>query len=102
MAHIVLEFDIECFREPSKIYRFTINNIPDDHVTGLSKGDEIGFDLVESNEFFYVKVSRKVYLVGHQQPIYVICIPHNFSNEQEAKKMLDKFKIQFADDLAID
>jgi len=106
MANIVLEFGVERVAGTShrrdKICRFTISNYPDEYIVGLSAGDEIGFDLVESKEFFYVSVSRKVYLSGRAQPIYVICVPHNFSSPEYATEILDKFKLQFKDDLVVD
>ena len=98
MANLVLEFDVN--RE--KVCRFIICNHPDEYVAGLSSGDEIGFDLVESKEFFYATISRKVYLVGKSHPIYVICIPHCFNNLEELSGMLEKFKAQFKGDLAVD
>ena len=98
MANLVLEFDVN--RE--KVYKFTIRNHPDEHIIGLSAGDEIGFDLVESKEFFYVTISRKVYLVGQSQPIYVICVPHNFNKMEELDEMMGKFSAQFADDMIVD
>jgi hypothetical protein len=102
MANVVIEFDVKQNDRDLKACRFTIRDIPDEHVLGLAHGDEIGFDLIESKEFFYVNVSRKVYLVGHQQPIFVICIPYCFNSREELDTMLDKFKQQFADTLAID
>jgi hypothetical protein len=97
MINIVLEFDAA----DKKIFRFTIRS-EEDWISHLSSGDEIGFDLVESKEFFYVTISRRVYLVGHTEPIYVICVPTKFKTVNEAEKFFDKFKKQFGNDLSID
>jgi len=98
MVNVVLEFDSQ---NKDKLCRFTIKNRPDSYLW-LSKGDEIGFDLVESKEFFYVEVARKAYLDGKNNPIYIICLPCYFLNLDKATEALEKFKLQFGDDISID
>jgi hypothetical protein len=98
MVNVVIEFDSQT---KQKLCRFTIKNRPDDYVW-LNKGDEIGFDLVESKEFFYVEVIRKVYLDGKKNPIYIICLPCYFPSLDEVTEALEKFKLQFGDDVSID
>jgi hypothetical protein len=98
MVNVVIEFDDQ---NNDKLFRFIIKNQPDDCIW-LEKGDEIGFDLVESKEFFYVIVSRKAYLVGQTCPFYIICRPQCFINADAALVVLEKFKAQFGDDLVLD
>ncbi|MFA5767778.1 MAG: hypothetical protein WC919_07720 [Candidatus Paceibacterota bacterium] len=97
MASIILEFDIA----GKKISRFNIRNRPDD-IFWMCAGDEIGFDLAETNEYFYVTVSRKVYLVGTNKPLYVVCVPINFQSMDKLAATLEQFQKQFGDDMAID
>jgi hypothetical protein len=97
MVNVVLEFDTV----DSKIFRFTIHS-QEDCIARLSSGDEIGFDLVESKEFFYATVSRRVYLLEYNNPIFIICIPTKFKTVDEATILLDKFRKQFGDALSID
>jgi hypothetical protein len=98
MVNVIIEFDSQT---KQKLCRFTIKNRPDSYAL-LAKGDEIGFDLVESKEFFYVQVARKAYLDGKSSPIYVICLPHCFLNLDQATEALEKFKLQFGDDISVD
>jgi len=99
MVNIVLEFDAVSLG--GKVFRFTIHS-QEVGLFQLSSGDEIGFDLTESKEFFYVTVSRKVFLLGNTDPAYIICVPTKFNTIDEAGIMLDKFRGQFGDDLVID
>jgi hypothetical protein len=98
MADIVLEFGVHENGSKKKVARFTIRNFPE-YAISLTAGDEIGFDLAESVEFFYATVSRKV-LIGDK--IFVICIPHTFSSLEELAEMLERFKSFFSDDLEVD
>ena len=98
MVNIVIEFDSQ---NKDKLYRFFLKNQPDSYLW-LANGDEIGFDLVESREFFYVTVARKAYLAGKENPIYIVCLPNYFLNLAKATAVLDKFKTQFGDDMSID
>lgn len=98
MVNVVIEFDNQT---KQKLCRFTAKNRPDSYAW-LGKGDEIGFDLVESKEFFYVEVARKAYLDGKRSPIYVICLPHYFLNLDQATEALEKFKLQFGNDISVD
>ena len=99
MANIVVEFD-----KPNheKVCRFTIKNFPDAHVMGLGTGDEIGFDLIETKEFFYVTIARKVCLAGFTDPIYVICAPRCFNDLDELAVAMEKFRAHYEDDLLVD
>ena len=103
MVNVVLEFDysISSDTKKHKACRFTICN-QSHSLINLANGDEIGFDLIESKEFFYATVSRKVYVIGHAEPVFIICIPNCFNTAEEAMTVLDKFKAQFGDDLAVD
>jgi hypothetical protein len=98
MVNVIIEFDDN---NNDKLFRFNIRNQPDDYLW-LGNGDEIGFDLVESSEFFYTTITRKVYIVGKSQPFYVICRPQCFLSVDDASTMLEKFKTQFGDDLVLD
>ena len=108
MANIVVEFDVRIAKPnfvlpaDKKVCKLTIRDYPDEHVLGLSSGDEIGFDLVESSEFFYVTVSRKACIVGQQQPIYVICVPSVLDGLDEVAAIVEKFKEQFGDQLTVE
>jgi hypothetical protein len=97
MASVILEFDYD----GKKVKRFNIRNLPDD-IFWLTTGDEIGFDLVDGDEYFYTTVSRKVYLAGTNKPLYVVCIPTNFDSIDELESTLDGFKKHFGEDLSID
>lgn len=96
MANIVLQFDIG----GQKIRRFSIHNQPDD-LAWLNTGDEIGFDLVESQDYFYTQVSRKVYLIGDKEPWHIVCIPICFNNLTELNTALENFRMQYTDNLFI-
>jgi hypothetical protein len=102
MANIVIEFDIEVScNKPQKFCKLIIKDCSDEFILGLSAGDEIGFDLVESNEFFYVTISRKVCIIGYKHPIYVICVPVANSKD-ESVQLIEKFRAQFGEKLTVE
>jgi hypothetical protein len=92
MANIVLQFDIN----GQKIQRFNIHNQPDD-LAWLNTGDEIGFDLVESKDYFYARVSRKVYLINNNESLHIICVPINFDSASILNATLENFRMQYPD-----
>ena len=96
MANIVIEFTGETGQ---RVSRFTLRNQSDSLAQWVA-GDEIGFDLPESNDFFFATVSRKVYLVGYADPLHIICVPYSFKSLEEAARMMEKFRLQFGEDFA--
>jgi hypothetical protein len=85
-----------------KFCKFTIQDCSDEQLLGLAAGDEIGFDLVESDDYFYVTITRKVCLLGANHPIYIICKPSQFGDLDTPAAMVEKFKVQFGDQLMIE
>ena len=97
MVNIILEFNV--LGHPAANIRL---NIRDQEDKGLCAGDEIGFDLAESDDFFYSTVSRKVYIIDQASSIYYICRPRSFNSLDELAIILEKFKAKLGDRLAIE
>lgn len=111
MAAILCEFRVPAnatgLAAPEKCYKLAINFCSDDCCGNMNHGDQIGFDLAESDDYFYITVSRKVFINKKLSSelgdhiLYIVTLPVSFGSIEEVEKLLEKFKQYFGDRLDI-